>query len=83
MENETGFIISLASVRDVEEFVNAATAQPFPVYLDDGEHRINGKSFMEMFCLTLTRPLRVTAAECTSAEFEAFRRTVERSSIFA
>ncbi len=82
MENGLEFIISLGSVRDVEEFVNAATAQPFPVYLDDGEHRINGKSFMEMFCLTLTRPLRVTA-ECTRAEFEAFRSTVEQSNIFA
>lgn len=82
MEYETDFVITLGSVRDVEEFVNAATAQPFPVYLDDGEHRINGKSFMEMFCLTLTRPLRVTA-DCTRDEFQAFRSAVEQIAAFA
>ena len=82
MEKGKDFVIRLGSVRDVEEFVKLATAQPFPVYLNDGSHRINGKSFMEMFCLTLTRPLRVTA-ECTRAEFEAFRSTVEKSNIFA
>jgi len=82
MEKGTDFMITLGSVRDVEEFVNIATAQPFPVYLDDGGRRINGKSFMEMFCLTLTAPLRVTA-DCTAAEFEAFRAAIEQSSIFA
>ena len=49
MEKGTDFMITLGSVRDVEEFVNIATAQPFPVYLDDGGSRINGKSFIEMF----------------------------------
>ena len=75
MEKGKDFIIRLGSVRDVEEFVKVATAQPFPVYLDDGSHRINGKSFMEMFCLTLTLPLRVTA-DCLPEEFEAFRSCV-------
>lgn len=82
MENGSDFMIALGSVREVEEFVNIATAQPFPVYLDDGGRRINGKSFMEMFCLTLTAPLRVTA-DCTAAEFEAFRTAIEQSIIFA
>ena len=75
MENGEEFIIDLRSVRDVEEFVKLATAQPFPVYLNDGSHRINGKSFMEMFCLTLTLPLNVTA-DCTKEELEAFRSSV-------
>ena len=60
MENVQEFIIHLSSVRDVEDFVRISTAQPFPISLDDGQHRVNGKSFMELFCLVLTRPLRVT-----------------------
>ena len=75
MENGEEFIIDLRSVRDVEEFVKLATAQPFPIYLDDGHHRINGKSFMEMFCLTLTAPLRVTA-DCDPQTLQAFRTAV-------
>ena len=71
MENTKDFMIRLGSVRDVEEFVNLSTAQPYSIYLDDGAHRVNGKSFMEMFCLVLTRPLRVTL-ECTEAQARDF-----------
>ena len=60
-----------------EEFVNVATSQPFPVYLDDGIHRINGKSFMEMFCLSLTLPLRVIV-NCPEAEMRGFRGSISK-----
>ena len=71
MENTKDFTIRLCSVRDVEEFVNLSTAQPYSVYLDDGAHRVNGKSFMEMFCLVLTRPLRVSL-ECSEEQARYF-----------
>ena len=71
MENTKDFMIRLGSVRDVEEFVNLSTAQPYSVYLDDGAHRVNGKSFMEMFCLVLTRPLRVSL-ECSEEQARYF-----------
>ena len=77
MENVQEFIIHLSSVRDVEDFVRISTAQPFPVYLDDGAHRVNGKSFMEMFCLVLTRPLRVTL-ECSDEQFRRFYDLTQR-----
>lgn len=77
MENQKEFLIRLGSVRDVEEFVNVATSQPFPVYLDDGSHRINGKSFMEMFCLSLTLPLRVIVS-CPEAELHGFRSSISQ-----
>ena len=64
-------MIRLGSVRDVEDFVKISTEKPYPVYLDDGRQRVNGKSFMEMFCLTLTRPLRVTL-QCTDEEYRDF-----------
>ena len=77
MENPKEFMIHLGSVRDVEDFVRISTAQPYPVYLDDGQHRVNGKSFMEMFCLVLTRPLRVTL-ECGDEQFQDFSNRIAR-----
>ena len=71
MENTKDFMIRLGSVRDVEEFVNLSTAQLYSIYLDDGAHRVNGKSFMEMFCLVLTRPLRVSL-ECSEEQARHF-----------
>ena len=65
MENTKDFMIRLGSVRDVEEFVNLSTAQPYSIYLDDGAHRVNGKSFMEMFTIEFAHPLRVEAGEHT------------------
>lgn len=75
MEKMNDFVVHLGCVRDVEDFVRIATAQPFPVYLDDGAHRVNGKSFMEMFCLSLSQPLRVTA-DCSQEEFQHLRELI-------
>ena len=77
MENTKEFMIHLGSVRDVEDFVRISTCQPYPIYLDDGQHRVNGKSFMEMFCLVLTRPLRVTM-QCSEAQYWDFREQTTR-----
>ena len=65
------FEIVLRSVQDVQEFVALATKRSFAVQISDGRHRVNGKSFMEMFCLTLTRPLRVTLL-CSEDQFQDF-----------
>lgn len=69
MENYMDFMIRLRCVRDVEDFVAMSTAKPYRVHLEDGQHRVNGKSFMEMFCLELTSPLRV-CAECSQEELQ-------------
>ena len=65
-------MIHLDCVRDVEEFVAMTTRKKYPIYLDDGRRRVNGKSFMEMFSLRLNEPLRVTA-QCSEEEFEGLR----------
>ena len=57
------FAIRLASVQEVQEFVALATAQVFPVFVRDRYTQVNGKSFMELFCLNFTHPL-VAMAEC-------------------
>ena len=65
------FIIHLHSVRDVNEFV-ALSAPLCAVTLSDGSRSVDGKSFMEIFCLRLSGPITVTAA-CSEADFQKFR----------
>lgn len=66
------FQINLRSVQEVREFVGLATTMPFTILVADCHHRVNGKSFMEMFCLDLTHPLTVSA-QCGDTEFSQFR----------
>ena len=71
------FEIRLRSVKDVQEFVAIATARPYSVTIRDERNKINGKSFMEMFCLDFSRPLRVLC-DCSDADFEAICRDADR-----
>ena len=61
------FWIQLNSMEDVEEFVAIATARAFPISVRDSQHKVRGGSFMEMFCLDFTQPLRVEA-RCSEEE---------------
>ena len=65
------FQVRLTCVQDVLDFVTLATSRPFSVTVGDRHHQVNGKSFMEMFCLTLTKPLRVTLL-CSEDQFQDF-----------
>lgn len=71
------FQVRLQSVQDVQEFVSLSTARGFPVIIRDANNKVNGKSFMEMFCLDLCDPLRVDA-DCSEEELAAFCGDVER-----
>jgi len=62
------FAIQLTSVQDVQNFVSLATACSFPIVVSDGNHRVDGKCFMEMFSLNMLRPLTVYA-DCAEGEF--------------
>ena len=64
------FKVRLRSVKDVQDFVGLATTMGFPVEVEDDRHRVNGGSFMEMFCLDFNQPLRVVA-QCSEEELEA------------
>ena len=57
------FTIRLSSVQEVQEFVSLATSKAFPVSVRDSHNQVNGKSFMEMFCLNFTQPL-TAMVEC-------------------
>ena len=67
--------IRLASVSDVREFVSLATTQPYLVLVEDGDRSVNAKSFMEMFTLNLSEPLRLNIAE---EHQERFRLAAEK-----
>ena len=72
------FEIRLKSVQDVQEFVALATTRSFTVLVGNSDrHLVNGKSFMEMFCLDFTRPL-TAAAQCSYEEFQQFRKEADR-----
>ena len=71
------FEIRIRSVQDVLFFVDLATSRPFPVLVGNGSHQVNGKSFMEMFCLNFSRPLTATM-ECSEEEYEQFLRDADR-----
>lgn len=63
--------IRLASVSDVREFVSLATKQPFLVLVEDGDRSVNAKSFMEMFTLNFSQPLRLNIEEEYRDRFRA------------
>ena len=71
------FRIQLRSAQDVEDFVSIATRRSFPVNVSNHQHTVNGKNFMEMFSLDVSRVLWVTA-QCSGEEFEALKRDAAR-----
>ena len=65
------FEIRLSCVQDVQEFVSLATAKSFLVHVRDRYNEVNGKSFLEMFCLNFSRPLKAMMV-CTEEEYRQF-----------
>jgi len=72
--------IQLHSVQDVLAFVALATERTFPIYVANGNHRVNGESFMEMFCLNLWEPMVVTF-QCSDEEYEKLRLDTARFAV--
>ena len=71
------FAIRLGSVQDVQDFVAATTARPFTITVRDEHNKINADSFMELFCLNFSHPLRVVC-DCSEAELEALKQDLAR-----
>ena len=63
--------IQLRSVQDVLAFVALATSRSFSIRVGSAVHQVNGKSFMEMFCLNLREPLKATF-QCSDEEYQKF-----------
>ena len=71
------FFVSLSSIEDVRQFVNAATCCPCEVDVLSGRYVINAKSIMGLFSIDLSAPIRVEV-HGTDAQGESFRRAIGR-----
>lgn len=71
------FWIRLCSVQDVQEFVSLAATRNFPVTVRDEFNKIDADSFMELFCLDFTGPLRVLC-ECSDEELYWLKHDLRR-----
>ena len=74
------FQVRLTCVQDVLDFVTLATSRPFSVTVGDRHHQVNGKSFMEMFCLDYSAPI-TARLDCTSEEFTRFCQDAARFAV--
>ena len=71
------FEIRLTSVQDVQEFVSIATSQPYPIRVRDYYMQVNGKSFMEMFCLHFAGTL-YAVVECDDDQLQQLKEEMNR-----
>ena len=71
------FEIRLGSVKDVQDFVALATSRKFLITVRDSHNKINGQSFMELFCLNFSHPLRVVC-DCNEADLNALKQDLAR-----
>ncbi len=71
------FQIKLRSFRDVQEFIQIATVQPFRVWVGNENQKANATSFMGLVSLDHRRPLWVRA-DCDPDAFLRFRRDAAR-----
>ena len=71
------FAIRLHCVQDVQDFVDIAATRPFAITVRDDHNKISADSFMELFCLDFSRPLRVVC-DCSQAELDQLCRDLDR-----
>ncbi len=71
------FQIRLRSVQEVQDFVAIATTFPYTITLRDAHNKVNGKSFMELFCLDFSHPIRVLAA-CGEQDVQLLRLNMDQ-----
>ena len=71
------FLINIRSFQDVQDFVAVATVQPFRIVVGNNSHLVNAKSFMGMFSLDYSEPLKVRM-NCSEEEFMLFRSAVDQ-----
>ena len=71
------FAVRLRSVQDVQDFVAIATTRPFSITVRDEHNKISADSFMELFCLNFTRPLRVVC-DCNEADLISLQQELAR-----
>ena len=71
------FYVRFHSSRDIQDFISWATLQPFALTVGSDTYHVNGSSFMGMFTLDHTRPLKVSVS-CTEEDFTRLLQEAER-----
>ncbi len=71
------FQIRLRSVKEVQDFVDTVTACPYTVTIRDARNKVNGKSFMELFCLDFSRSLQMLA-DCGETEGHSLEARIDQ-----
>lgn len=66
------FDIEIRSLRQIREFTELASRQPFEVLVGNAWQELSGKDYMAMFCLDFTQPVQVQVA-CTKEELACFQ----------
>ena len=70
--------VHFGSVQDVQRFVELATRQPYAIELGNEHHRVNGKSFMEIFSLNFDCPLTAWL-DCSQEQLQQFHQDLTGS----
>lgn len=71
------FTVSLASVDEVKQFVDAASRCPCEIDVRSGRYLVNAKSIMGLFSLDLSQPVQVEVLG-TQEQAADFRKDVGR-----
>ncbi len=71
------FQVQIKTVQDARDFMALATSRSFLVMVGDDAHQVNGKSFMELFCLNLKKNL-TCSVDCCEEDFQQFFRDADR-----
>ena len=70
------FKITLSSINEVKNFVNAACSQMCDIDIISGRYVIDAKSIMGIFSIDLTKPVTVSV-NGTEEEYKAFRELIK------
>lgn len=66
------FSVHFRSFQEVQQFVDMATQFSFPIVVGNDSYHVNGTSFMGMFSLDYSQPLRVTLT-CSDEDAARFK----------
>ncbi len=70
------FQIVIRTLKQIQDFVELASLQPFEVMVVNERQKINGKDLMGMFCLDYSQPVDVEVI-CSLEEYSSFLRQTQ------
>ena len=71
------FYVRFHNSQEIRDFIAWSSAQPFTLSVGNDGYVVNGSSFMGMFTLDHSRPLKVRVS-CSAEEYGRILRDAER-----